>query len=61
MSFLPKRESIMESPIQLGLYTDRLLVVSCQGRVLGYNQKFLRMWNIVPALVGPSSAMWTTG
>jgi two-component system sensor histidine kinase/response regulator len=34
---------------------DGLLVVSRQGRVLGYNQKFLHIWNIDPALVAPDS------
>ena len=34
---------------------DGLLVVSCDGRVRGYNQKFLQIWNIDPALVAPDS------
>jgi two-component system sensor histidine kinase/response regulator len=34
---------------------DGLLVVSRDGRILGYNQKFLHMWNIDPALVAPDS------
>jgi len=34
---------------------DGLLVVSRDGQVLGYNQKFLQMWNISPQLVAPDS------
>lgn len=32
---------------------DGLLVVSREGRVLGYNQKFLQMWHMPPRLVAP--------
>ena len=34
---------------------DGLLVVSRDGRVLGYNQKFLQMWNLPNHLVAPQS------
>ncbi len=37
---------------------DGLLVVGRQGRVLGYNQKFLQMWHLAPALVAPDSDPW---
>ena len=30
---------------------DGLFVVSCDGQVLGYNQKFLHMWHLPPDLV----------